>query len=270
MGFLPRLPGGLLSGGHGDLEQEPPRRLGDVGMVKAMEVRKIAAKAFFEADCNQALRNVLAGGPRPHYEYSIGQTADFYRIGNSKSGEKVAQRWHGPARIVMTDLPSTVWLSYQGGLIKASPERLRPASEEEEMTISGWLEGLTTMRKEFEKEPKCGYIDLTQQPIPEFHEDNHEDDVDFEDDDPEVRDEERRVRHRIRGKTPRLPEPFIPVRRAQTGQEDEQDVREQPGRADDDMAVDLPPLETGTPASNKDLPGEDLTRPREPPEMTNE
>ena len=93
-----------------------------------MEIRKAAAKAFFEVDSDQALRNVLAGGPRPQYDYIVGQMVYFYRLGHSKKGDRPHQRWHGPARVVMTDYPSTIWLSYQGSIVKAAPERIRPAA----------------------------------------------------------------------------------------------------------------------------------------------
>ncbi|CAE7232206.1 RE1 [Symbiodinium sp. CCMP2456] len=183
LGYLPRLPGGLLSGGQDDAEAGKEPILGDGGLQRAMTIRKLAAKAFFEVDCDQALRNVLAGGPRPQFDYAVGQMIYFYRLGHSKKGDRPHQRWHGPARVIMTDLPSTLWLSYQGNLVKASPERVRPGSEEEQLTISGWLDGLTQAKKEFEKEPKKGYIDLTKDPVPEYTDEIEESTEDLGDDD---------------------------------------------------------------------------------------
>ena len=113
LGYLPRLPGGLLSSDTVDLEASHPTLVGDRKMIEAMEMRKAAAKGFFEADCDQALRNVLHAGPRPQAEYEAGQMVYFYRIGHSKKGRKLPDLWCGPARIIMTDLPSTLWLSYQ-------------------------------------------------------------------------------------------------------------------------------------------------------------
>ena len=170
LGYLPRLPGGLLSEGQDDAEAGRQPRLGDAGITRAMDMRKAAAKAFFEVDCDQALRNVLAGGPRPHQDYMVGQMVYFYRLGHSKKGDRPHQRWHGPARIIMTDYPGTIWLSYQGGLVKAAPERIRPGSEEENLTISGWLDGLTQAKEAFEKEPTRGYIDLSNEPLPDLEE----------------------------------------------------------------------------------------------------
>ena len=71
--------------------------------------------------------------------------------------------WHGPARVVATQLPSTVWLSYNHHLVKASPEKLRPASEEEFYSISGWLEGISNAKKQLETYKIKGMIELSQE-----------------------------------------------------------------------------------------------------------
>ncbi|CAE7570057.1 unnamed protein product, partial [Symbiodinium pilosum] len=105
LGYLPRLPGGLMtdegtnSPDAGDLDP------GDEGVARAMRMRKAAAQAFYEVDCDQALKTT-------------------------------------PQDIV----------NHNGGLVKASPERIRPASEEEQLTVSGWLEGLVRARREFEED----------------------------------------------------------------------------------------------------------------------
>ena len=200
MGYLPRLPGGLLSEGHADAEAGKELRLGDGGIVRAMNMRKAAAKAFFEVDSDQALRNVIAGGPRPQQDYVVGQMVYFYRLGHSKKGDRPHQRWHGPARVIMTDMPSTVWLSYQGNLVKASPERIRSGSTEEKLSVTGWLDGLTKAKEEFEKEPKRGYIDLSKEPVPDYEE-TIEYEPDEEDLLPEPELPVNRDRRRIRQKT---------------------------------------------------------------------
>ena len=169
-GYYPRLPGGLMSSDLEDHEAQRPDHLGDRTIEASMAMRKAAAKAFFETDCDQALRNALSAGPRPQIEYHVGQMVYFYRIGHSKKGRKLPDLWCGPARIVLLDLPGTLWLSYQGGIVKASPERVRPASPEEQLTVSGWLAGLTRAREDFEATPKRGYLDLRQDPLPDYQE----------------------------------------------------------------------------------------------------
>ena len=46
--------------------------------------------------------------------------------------------WKGPAKVILTSPPNSVWLAYQGFVVKASPEHLRIASAEEKMTLTGW------------------------------------------------------------------------------------------------------------------------------------
>ena len=60
----------------------------------------------------------------------------FYRMGADKKLKFHPGYWQGPARVVMIDHPSTLWLAHRGYLIKASPERTRRASAEENLTIS--------------------------------------------------------------------------------------------------------------------------------------
>ena len=182
LGYLPRLPGGLMTDEGANSPDAGDLDPGDEGVARAMKMRKAAAQAFYEVDCDQALKNVLQGGPRPLRDYVVGQMVYFYKlgVGGTKAGHRQPQRWHGPARVIMTDYPGTVWLSYQGGLVKASPERIRPASEEEQLTVSGWLEGLVRARREFEEAPKRGYVDLSTEPLPpqpdgDDSEDNEED-----------------------------------------------------------------------------------------------
>ena len=57
----------------------------------------------------------------------------------------------------MTDLPSCLWLSFQNTVIKAAPERVRPATEEENLSLSGWMSGIAQIRKDFEAAPKRGF-----------------------------------------------------------------------------------------------------------------
>ena len=62
----------------------------------------------------------------------------------------------------MTNLPTTVWLAYQGFAVKAAPERIRPAGDEEHLSISGWLDGITEAKQHFLREPNKGYLDVTK------------------------------------------------------------------------------------------------------------
>ena len=82
------------------------------------------------------------------------------RVGTTKKTRE--SYWHGPGRVLMTALPSTVWIAYQGTLIKAAPERIRPVTEEESLSMSGWLNGISAARKDFERVPIKNFVDLTK------------------------------------------------------------------------------------------------------------
>ena len=176
LGFNPFLPGGLLNGDDGHRGQQPEIKVGDLSIERSMKLRKAAAHAFIEADASNSLRRAVASGPRPVLEYDIGEIVYFFRMGADKKLKFKPCYWHGPARIIMIDQPSTIWLSYQSQLVKASPERIRRASMEENMAMSGWLEDLVKLKKDITTEPIRGFLDLSDQPLPEImdDEDNHE------------------------------------------------------------------------------------------------
>ena len=81
IGYSPRLPGGLLSDGEQDLSTASLAGIGDVGVTKQMEMRKAAATAFHETDCEQAIKNATLAGPRPHRNFEAGQVVYFWRRG---------------------------------------------------------------------------------------------------------------------------------------------------------------------------------------------
>eukprot|EP00435_Cladocopium_sp_Y103_P040911 s2194_g11.t1 len=175
LGYNPNIPGGLLSGGHDVLSENPNPKIGDLSIERSMKMRKAAATAFVEADASDALRRAISSGPRPITEFEIGEMVYFYRMGADKKLKFNPGYWQGPARVVMIDQPSTLWLAHRDYLIKASPERVRRASAEEQMTISGWLEDIVQTKKDFATEPKRGYLDLSEHPLPPGEQPDDED-----------------------------------------------------------------------------------------------
>lgn len=149
-GYQQRIPGGLMSDGGGDLAVQSLAAIGDLSVAKAMDIRRAASIAFHEVDCQQAVRAAATHGPRPHYNYEVGQAVYFWRRGTDPARRSANYFWHGPARVVATQLPSTIWLSYNHHLVKAAPEKIRPAAEEEFASLSGWLEGISNAKKQFE------------------------------------------------------------------------------------------------------------------------
>eukprot|EP00435_Cladocopium_sp_Y103_P050254 s2395_g15.t1 len=166
IGYSPRLPGGMMSGDAANRSVHDKERLGDRGVVRAMQMRKAAALAFHSTECEDALRRALASGPRPFTDFEIGEAVYFWRVGQGAARQPAPAYWHGPARVVMLDQPTTVWLAYQGKLVKASPERIRRASEEEQLTLTGWIDDLVHTRDLFERTPKRGFLDITTDPLP--------------------------------------------------------------------------------------------------------
>ena len=163
-GYQQRIPGGLMSEGEGDLAVQSLAASGDVTVARAMDIRRAASIAFHEIDCQQAVRAAATHGPRPHYNYETGQAVYFWRRGTDPARRSANYFWHGPARVVATQLPTTVWLSYNHHLVKAAPEKIRPAAEEEFASLSGWLEGISNAKKQFETSKIQGMIDLSEDP----------------------------------------------------------------------------------------------------------
>jgi hypothetical protein len=112
-----------------DLAVQSLAAIGDTNVAKAMEIRKAASIAFHETDCQQAVRAAATHRPRPHYSHEMGKAVYFWRRGADAARKPATYFWHGPARVVATQLPSTVWLPYNHHLVKAAPpEKVRPAS----------------------------------------------------------------------------------------------------------------------------------------------
>ncbi|CAE7471087.1 GIP [Symbiodinium natans] len=161
IGYTPRLPGGLLTGGADDHTMAGRIVMGDRDVTRSMKMRKAAAVAFHESDCDQALRAATLAGPRKLCDFEVGQAVYFWRRGAGSTKKTRQSYWTGPGRIVMTSLPNAIWIAYSNTLIKAAPERVRHATAEENMSISGWLRGISKARQDFEKLPKKGFVDLT-------------------------------------------------------------------------------------------------------------
>ena len=170
-GFQQRLPGGLLSDGGEDLAVMSKLSVGDAQVTRSMTMRKLAAQTFHEVECQQAIRAAATHGPRPHFDYQPAHLVFFWRRGADMSRKPANAFWHGPARVVATQLPTTVWLAHNGFLVKAAPEKLRPAAEKEMQSISGWLEGISHARKQLDRGDLRGLLDLSSEdnPDPEVH-----------------------------------------------------------------------------------------------------
>ena len=156
IGFSPRLPGGLLSGGESDHVVSDMFRVGDRDVARAMRMRHAAAVAFHAADCDQALRAAALPRPRKLADFEAGQSVFFWRRGAGSAKKTRQSYWHRPARVMMTSLQNAVWVSCNETIVKAAPERLRHATEEENLSVSGWLGGCQRLDKRLNGFPTRG------------------------------------------------------------------------------------------------------------------
>ena len=174
LGYCPRVPGGLMTGGFNDLPTASRLHGGDQQLQVAQAMRLAAARAFHEADASQALRNALHAGARPVRNFEAGQLVYFWRKGAEHAKKDRPYYWHGPARVILTALPTTVWLTYRGYVVKASPEHVRHANQEEQFSLSEWIDDIADTRRQVNEIPRKGYIDLSNE---EFPKENQEEQV---------------------------------------------------------------------------------------------
>ena len=92
IGYCPRLPGGLLSGGDGDHMAASLAKIGDGPAEQAMKMRKVAAIVFRAAECDQELRAAIHSGPRPHRNHEVGQAVFSWRRGAGSTNDSPTGR----------------------------------------------------------------------------------------------------------------------------------------------------------------------------------
>ena len=114
LGYNPRIPGGLLSGGFNDQSTASRYQAGDLQVQRSLDLRRAAAIAYHKADCEQALRNALHAGPRVWHHYEVGQTVYYWKKGMEQGKKNHPYFWHGPAKVILTNLPTTVWVAHRG------------------------------------------------------------------------------------------------------------------------------------------------------------
>ena len=153
LGYTPKMPGGLQL--LANEEQRERNWGGDLQMQRAQTMRLAAAKAFHEIERQQALKNSLHAGRRDGPEFEVGQTVYFWRRARGdKASQENTRYWRGPAKVVLTSPPGSIWINFRRHIAKAAPEQLRHASEEEHLSLSSWVEGLSNLRRIMSEEPK--------------------------------------------------------------------------------------------------------------------
>ena len=89
---------------------------------KQLMQRESARRAFIDADNNDKLRRAFLRRQRPHRGFhSSGTYVLFWRPGR---GESPGQ-WHGPARVIIQESESVLWLSFSSRVYRVAPEHVR-------------------------------------------------------------------------------------------------------------------------------------------------
>ena len=177
-GFCPSMPGDVLLSRdqENNLNHHDMIDLGDVTLQKQQRMRECAGKAFFSAECATAIRRAVSSGPRTVEHFEVGQLVYFWSRGqfNKVGVHHSATRrpnhafWNGPCRVIATQYPSSIYLAYQGRLIKASPEQCRCASEDEDMSCSEILKRLCNVRDSIKDARISGVSDVRGEDFPDF------------------------------------------------------------------------------------------------------
>ena len=111
--------------GVGDEEQTG---LESTEFLENLARRETARKAFVSADHEQKLRRALLRQSRPKREaFAKGQWVMFWRHG--KAGQP--SQWIGPGKVIVSEEPNVVWVTYFSRLFRCAPEHLRSVSERE-------------------------------------------------------------------------------------------------------------------------------------------
>ena len=169
-----RRPGPSSREGDGESSHEArARERMEATLFRRPHLRNTTAEAFFDSDCSSRFRELFmqdldrgdiirawTGGVLFH-TFSVEELTPM-----KKPLEFYWRGLRGPARVLLVDMPNTIWLSFRNNIVKASPERIWPASEEETQTLRQWLGGLTNLREQLRQPQNKGIIDLQSEPPP--------------------------------------------------------------------------------------------------------
>ena len=197
LGYSPRLPGGLFQGGEQGVGVMSRYHAGDMGVQRSLEVHKQASLAFHQVECEQAVKHAVYAGPKKFYDYEVGQTVYFWTKGMERQKKDSPAFWHGPGKVILTDLPKTVWVSYRGTLVKAAPEHLRPICNDEKFQFMDFIKDIVDTQKEIKNQKIRNYIILDEKPPAVCDEPGQEGLEDREPEGPPP----KKPKYRIEGKT---------------------------------------------------------------------
>eukprot|EP00435_Cladocopium_sp_Y103_P070350 s367_g35.t1 len=177
-GYTPSMPGDVLFSREQEdnLQHHDMLELGDVTLQRQQKMRECAGRAFFSAECAAAIRRAVSSGPRTTENFEVGQLVYFWSRGqfNKVGVHHSATRrpnhafWNGPCRVIATQYPTSIYIAFQGRLIKAAPEQCRRVSEDEDATCSDVLKRLCNVRDTIRDGKISGISDIRGEPYPDF------------------------------------------------------------------------------------------------------
>eukprot|EP00435_Cladocopium_sp_Y103_P033655 s328_g8.t1 len=131
-----------------------------VQFQRQLQLRESARKAFIEADHSERLRKAFLRRQRPHRGHFAGGTfVMFWRPGK---GENPGQ-WTGPARVIIQENQSVVWVSHASRVYRVAPEHVRSLSENEAASsLESMLHEPMTMPEKSHGRGIFQYEDLTE------------------------------------------------------------------------------------------------------------
>ena len=167
-GYTPAIPGDVTMSRNeeNNLFHHSRIQAGDITLQKQQKMRECAGRGFFSSECTEAIRRAVYSGHRPMEQFEAGQLVYFWSVGHYNKvavHHSAARRpnhafWHGPCRVVATQYPGSIYLAYQGRLVKASPEQCRCCSEDEDATCSDVLKRLCQVREDLKHAKISGMV----------------------------------------------------------------------------------------------------------------
>ena len=129
LGKARTLPGSLVSddlaGSHVLAESGTPE---GIKFRESLWRREQARRSFISADNDSSFRRALLRRTRPSRDmYEKGDWVLYWKR-TQQSSRREKGRWYGPSQVIAVEGSRVLWLSHGGGLVRASPEQVRPAS----------------------------------------------------------------------------------------------------------------------------------------------
>ena len=125
-----------------------------------LQLRECARRAFIAAENSEKLRRAFLRRQRPHRgNFAGGMFVMYWRPGK---GESPGQ-WHGPARVIIQESQSVVWVTHASRVYRVAPEHIRSLSKREaSLSLDNMAQDPITMPGKAMGKGVFQYEDLTE------------------------------------------------------------------------------------------------------------